>query len=134
MGPCREPACASGERRGHGDGWTDVSENLELARRSLELTSGWDVDPLLGLHDADVEFLPLTGTRLETGVPRPRWRTSLHGAGAALWDFAYEAFSSVGRRSTFSGDFRRLLSRSIHASRVGKRHSEVMPRAAVGFA
>lgn len=29
--------------------------------------SAWDVDALLGLYGADVDFLPLTGTRVESG-------------------------------------------------------------------
>ena len=29
--------------------------------------SAWDVDALLRLYDPDVEFLPLTGTRVESG-------------------------------------------------------------------
>jgi ketosteroid isomerase-like protein len=29
--------------------------------------SAWDIDALLRLYDADVEFLPLTGTRVESG-------------------------------------------------------------------
>ena len=29
--------------------------------------SAWDVEALLRLYDADVEFLPLTGTRVESG-------------------------------------------------------------------
>jgi ketosteroid isomerase-like protein len=44
-----------------------VSENVELVRRSFEAISAWDLDALPGLYDPDVEFLPLTGTRVETG-------------------------------------------------------------------
>jgi ketosteroid isomerase-like protein len=44
-----------------------VSENVELVRRSFEAMRAWDVDALLRLYDPDVEFLPLTGTRVESG-------------------------------------------------------------------
>jgi ketosteroid isomerase-like protein len=45
-----------------------VSENVELVRRSFEAMSAWDVEVLLELHDPDVEFLPLTGTRVGSAV------------------------------------------------------------------
>jgi ketosteroid isomerase-like protein len=44
-----------------------VSDNVELVRRSFEAMCAWDVDALLALHAPDVEFLPLTGTRVESG-------------------------------------------------------------------
>ncbi|HEX2233723.1 MAG TPA: nuclear transport factor 2 family protein [Thermoleophilaceae bacterium] len=44
-----------------------MSENVDLVRRSFEAMSAWDVDALLRLYDVDVEFLPLTGTRVESG-------------------------------------------------------------------
>jgi ketosteroid isomerase-like protein len=44
-----------------------MSENVELVRRSFEAMSSWDVDVLLRLYDPEVEFLPLTGTRVESG-------------------------------------------------------------------
>lgn len=44
-----------------------VSDNIELVRRSFEAISAWDVDELLRLYDPDVELLPLTGTRVESG-------------------------------------------------------------------
>ena len=44
-----------------------VSKNVELVKRSFEAISAWDLDALPGLYDPDVEFLPLTGTRVETG-------------------------------------------------------------------
>jgi ketosteroid isomerase-like protein len=45
----------------------DVSENIELVKRSFEALATWDVEALLGLYDPDVRFLPLTGTRVGTG-------------------------------------------------------------------
>ena len=42
-------------------------DNVELVKRSFEAISAWDVDALLRLYDPDVELLPLTGTRVESG-------------------------------------------------------------------
>jgi ketosteroid isomerase-like protein len=44
-----------------------MSENVALVRMSFEVMAAWDVDALLRLYATDVEFLPLTGTRVETG-------------------------------------------------------------------
>ena len=44
-----------------------MSENVALVRSSFEAIAAWDVDRLLRLYATDVEFLPLTGTRVETG-------------------------------------------------------------------
>jgi ketosteroid isomerase-like protein len=44
-----------------------VSENVDLVRRSFEAMGAWDVDALLRLYDPEVAFLPLTGTRVESG-------------------------------------------------------------------
>jgi ketosteroid isomerase-like protein len=44
-----------------------MSENVALVRGSFEAMRAWDVDALLRLYAAEVEFLPLTGTRVETG-------------------------------------------------------------------
>ena len=38
-----------------------------MVRRSFEAISRWDTDGLLELYDTDVHFLPLTGTRVESG-------------------------------------------------------------------
>ena len=42
-------------------------ENAQLARQTFEAMGRWDLDGLLELYDPDVEFLPLTGTRVESG-------------------------------------------------------------------
>jgi ketosteroid isomerase-like protein len=42
-------------------------ENVELVRRSFEAIRRWDVDALLELYADDVHYLPLTGTRVESG-------------------------------------------------------------------
>jgi ketosteroid isomerase-like protein len=44
-----------------------MSDNVDLVRQSFEAIAAWDVDALLELYATDVEFLPLTGTRVETG-------------------------------------------------------------------
>jgi ketosteroid isomerase-like protein len=41
--------------------------NTEIARLSFEAICRADLDALLELYDRDVEFLPLTGTRVESG-------------------------------------------------------------------
>jgi ketosteroid isomerase-like protein len=44
-----------------------IMDNVELVKKSFEAISAWDVDGLLRLYDPDVELLPLTGTRVESG-------------------------------------------------------------------
>jgi ketosteroid isomerase-like protein len=44
-----------------------MSENVALVRRSFEAMGAWDVDELLRLYAPGVEFLPLTGTLVESG-------------------------------------------------------------------
>jgi ketosteroid isomerase-like protein len=64
-----------------------MSENVELVRRSFEAMAAWDVDALLSLYATDVEFLPLTGTRVETGGYRGHDGVRAYFAEARdLWD------------------------------------------------
>ena len=42
-------------------------ENVDVVRRSFEAMHRWDVDALLELYDPAIQFLPLTGTRVESG-------------------------------------------------------------------
>jgi ketosteroid isomerase-like protein len=64
-----------------------VSENVELVRRSFEAMAAWDVDGLLAFYDEDVEFLPLTGTRVESGGYRGHEGVRAYFAEARhLWD------------------------------------------------
>ncbi len=64
-----------------------MSENVELVRKSFEAMSAWEVDALLRLYDADVEFLPLTGTRVESGGYSGHGGVRLYFAEAReLWD------------------------------------------------
>jgi ketosteroid isomerase-like protein len=44
-----------------------MSDNVELVRKSFAAMCAWDVDALLRMYDPEVEFLPLTGTRVESG-------------------------------------------------------------------
>jgi ketosteroid isomerase-like protein len=64
-----------------------VANNVELVRKSFEAMSAWDVEALLRLYDADVEFLPLTGTRVESGGYRGHEGVRAYLAEAReLWD------------------------------------------------
>jgi ketosteroid isomerase-like protein len=42
-------------------------ENVEIARASFDAIGRWDIDALLELYDPEITFLPLTGTRVESG-------------------------------------------------------------------
>jgi ketosteroid isomerase-like protein len=44
-----------------------AKDNIDVVRRSFDAIGRWDIDALLQLYHADVEFLPLTGTRVESG-------------------------------------------------------------------
>jgi ketosteroid isomerase-like protein len=44
-----------------------VPDNADIVRKSFEAISAWDIEGLLSLYHEDVEFLPLTGTRVESG-------------------------------------------------------------------
>jgi ketosteroid isomerase-like protein len=64
-----------------------MSDNVALVRRSFEAMAAWDVDALLRLYATDVEFLPLTGTRVETGGYRGHEGVRAYLAEARdLWD------------------------------------------------
>jgi ketosteroid isomerase-like protein len=64
-----------------------MSENVALVRRSFEAMGAWDIDALLRLYATDVEFLPLTGTRVETGGYRGHDGVRAYFAEARdLWD------------------------------------------------
>ena len=64
-----------------------MSENVELVRRSFEAMRAWDVDALLRLYAPDVEFLPLTGTLVESGGYRGHEGVRAYFAEAReLWD------------------------------------------------
>ena len=42
-------------------------QNVEIVRRTFEAIGRWDIDALLELYDPEITFLPLTGTRVESG-------------------------------------------------------------------
>jgi ketosteroid isomerase-like protein len=42
-------------------------ENVEIVQRAFDAIRRRDIEALLALYDADIEFLPLTGTRVESG-------------------------------------------------------------------
>ena len=42
-------------------------ENVEIVRLTFEAVRRWDIDALLQLCHAEIEYLPLTGTRVESG-------------------------------------------------------------------
>ena len=64
-----------------------MSANIALVKRSFEAMAAWDVDALLRLYDTDVEFLPLTGTRVESGGYRGHDGVRAYFAEAReLWD------------------------------------------------
>jgi ketosteroid isomerase-like protein len=44
-----------------------ADDKLEIVRESFDAIAAGDVDRLLGLYDPNVRFLPLTGTRVESG-------------------------------------------------------------------
>jgi ketosteroid isomerase-like protein len=84
-----------------------MSENVALVRRSFEAMGAWDVDALLELYDTDVEFLPLTGTRVESGGYRGHDGVRAYFAEARdLWDLMVPEgleFSDLGDRVLVGG-------------------------------
>jgi uncharacterized protein len=44
-----------------------MPDNVEIVRSAFDAIRRRDVDALLSLYDPDIEFLPLTGTRVEHG-------------------------------------------------------------------
>jgi len=42
-------------------------ENVEIVRKSFAAMARGDVEGLLELYDPEIQFLPLTGTRIESG-------------------------------------------------------------------
>jgi ketosteroid isomerase-like protein len=77
-----------------------MSDNVALVRKSFEAMRAWDVDTLLRLYDPDVVFLPLTGTRVESGGYRGHDGVRAYMSEARdLWDLLEpvgEVFTDVG--------------------------------------
>ena len=44
-----------------------ADDSIAIVRRSFEAISDADIDALLELYDEEIEFLPVTGTRVESG-------------------------------------------------------------------
>jgi ketosteroid isomerase-like protein len=44
-----------------------MSDNVELVKRSFAAIRAWDIDALLQVYHPEIEFMPLTGTRVESG-------------------------------------------------------------------
>ncbi len=67
----------------------------------------WDVDSLLQLYDPEVEFLPLTGTRVESGGYRGHEGVRAYMSEARdLWDVLQpigEVFTDVGDHVLVTG-------------------------------
>jgi ketosteroid isomerase-like protein len=64
-----------------------VADNADLVRRCFAAMSSWDVEELLTLYHPDVELLPLTGTRVESGGYRGHAGVREYMEEAqALWD------------------------------------------------
>jgi ketosteroid isomerase-like protein len=94
----------------------DMSENAELVRRSFEAMSAWDAEALLRLYDTDVEFLPLTGTRVESGGYRGHEGVRAYFAEARdLWD----VMEPEGHEYRDLGD--RVLRRSAATTTTSRR-------------
>ena len=66
--PAAELVTTHGELLLEEDGVRGVSqENVDVVRRAFDAIGRRDIDALLTLYDARIEFLPLTGTRVESG-------------------------------------------------------------------
>ena len=84
-----------------------MSDNVALVMRSFEAMCARDVDALLQLYHPDVQFLPLTGTRVESGGYRGHEGVRAYMAEARdLWDVLQpigEVFTDVGDHVLVTG-------------------------------
>jgi ketosteroid isomerase-like protein len=84
-----------------------MSDNVALVMRSFEAMGAWDVASLLQLYDPEVEFLPLTGTRVESGGYRGHEGVRAYMSEARdLWDVLQpvgEVFTEVGDHVLVTG-------------------------------
>lgn len=75
-------------------------ENLEIARRSLDAMARGAIEELLSLYNPDIEFLPLTGTHVESGGYRGHRGVRTYLAETAdAWDVVRpepEAMQAIG--------------------------------------
>lgn len=64
-----------------------MADNVEVVRKSFDAMRAWDVESLLRLYAPDVEYLPLTRTRVEGGGYHGHAGVRAYFAEAAeLWD------------------------------------------------
>jgi ketosteroid isomerase-like protein len=84
-----------------------MPDNVTLVMRSFEAMCAWDVDSLLQLYHPEVEFLPLTGTRVESGGYRGHDGVRAYMSEARdLWDVLQpvgEVFTEVGDHVLVTG-------------------------------
>jgi ketosteroid isomerase-like protein len=79
-----------------------MPDNVALVRKSFEAIRAWDIEALLGLYHPDVRFLPLTGTRVESGGYSGHAGVREYLAEAQdLWDI----MEPVGETFTEAGDY-----------------------------
>jgi ketosteroid isomerase-like protein len=79
-----------------------VPDNVDLVKRSFEAMRAWDVDTLVRLYHPEVRFLPLTGTRVESGGYRGHAGVRAYLSEAQdLWD----VLEPVGQVFEEHGDF-----------------------------
>jgi ketosteroid isomerase-like protein len=77
------------------------TDNVALVTSSLEAICAWDVDTLVRLYHPDIEFMPLTGTRVESGGYRGHDGVREYMSEARdLWD----VLEPVGEVFTDTGD------------------------------
>jgi ketosteroid isomerase-like protein len=78
-----------------------VSDKVALVKQLFEAVRVWDVDTLLEIYHPDVELMPLTGTRVETGGYRGHAGVRAYAAESRdLW----EVLEPVGEEFTDLGD------------------------------
>ena len=64
-----------------------MSDNVELVKRSFQAIRAWDIEGLLRLSHPEIEYMPLTGTRVESGGYRGHAGVREYLAEArTLWD------------------------------------------------
>jgi ketosteroid isomerase-like protein len=77
-----------------------MSDRVAVVRKSFEAICSWDIATLLGLYAPDIQFMPLTGTRVESGGYRGHEGVRRYLSEAQdLWDILEpvgETFTEVG--------------------------------------
>jgi ketosteroid isomerase-like protein len=77
-----------------------MSDKVELVKRCFEAVRAWDLDTLLRLYHPEVQLMPLTGTRVESGGYRGHAGVRAYMQEAQdLWDVLEpvgEVFTDLG--------------------------------------